>query len=202
MPERIATFNVLELSTRRTAARTAAQLRAEFDATGVLVFPAFYSEAELVVVRRKLYGLASIERIAGARTLPYYDRIVNLLVADLDALGAVVFGIGQSLLPEADSLLDLLRWGWPAAQPSSVHPASPFQPCSRSFTDPDFFLLREGGDQGNYAIRKDSEASEGQASTLNLVVRSLGEDEVRWNRGRGGGGLFRLRRDLRTRECD
>gem|GEM_PF-1573908 len=37
---------------------------------------------------RKLYGLASIERIASAKTLPYYDRIVNLLVADLDALGA------------------------------------------------------------------------------------------------------------------
>jgi len=47
-------FNVLDLSTRRTVARTAAQLRAEFDATGVLVFPGFYSDAELVVVRREL----------------------------------------------------------------------------------------------------------------------------------------------------
>lgn len=48
------TFNVLELSTRRTVARTALQLRAEFDATGVLVFPGFYSDAELAVVRREL----------------------------------------------------------------------------------------------------------------------------------------------------
>jgi outer membrane protein assembly factor BamB len=36
---------------------------------------------------KKLYGLASVARVASARTLPYYDRIANLLVADLDALG-------------------------------------------------------------------------------------------------------------------
>jgi outer membrane protein assembly factor BamB len=37
---------------------------------------------------QKLYGLASVARVETARTLPYYDRIVNLLVADLDALGS------------------------------------------------------------------------------------------------------------------
>ncbi len=36
---------------------------------------------------RKLYGLASVSVVKTATTLPYYDRIVNLLVADLDALG-------------------------------------------------------------------------------------------------------------------
>lgn len=54
MPEGIATFNVLELSSRRAVARTAGELRAEFDATGVLVFPAFYSDTELAAVRREL----------------------------------------------------------------------------------------------------------------------------------------------------
>jgi hypothetical protein len=35
---------------------------------------------------RGLYGLASVSRVASARPLPYYPRIVNLLVADLDSL--------------------------------------------------------------------------------------------------------------------
>jgi outer membrane protein assembly factor BamB len=39
------------------------------------------------IVDKKLYGLASVSRVQSAATLPYYDRIVNLLVADLDALG-------------------------------------------------------------------------------------------------------------------
>jgi hypothetical protein len=36
---------------------------------------------------RKLYGLASVSRVESANALPYQDRLVNLLVADLDALG-------------------------------------------------------------------------------------------------------------------
>jgi outer membrane protein assembly factor BamB len=35
----------------------------------------------------RLYGLASVARVESATTLPYYDRLVNLVVADLDALG-------------------------------------------------------------------------------------------------------------------
>jgi len=36
---------------------------------------------------QRLYGLASVSVIKTAATLPYYDHLVNLLVADLDALG-------------------------------------------------------------------------------------------------------------------
>jgi outer membrane protein assembly factor BamB len=36
---------------------------------------------------KKIYGLASVSAVKTAATLPYYDRLVNLLVADLDALG-------------------------------------------------------------------------------------------------------------------
>lgn len=35
---------------------------------------------------RGLYGLASVDRVAGLNPLPYADNLVNLLVADLDAL--------------------------------------------------------------------------------------------------------------------
>jgi outer membrane protein assembly factor BamB len=36
---------------------------------------------------QKRYGLASVSRVGTVRALPYYNRTVNLLVADLDALG-------------------------------------------------------------------------------------------------------------------
>jgi outer membrane protein assembly factor BamB len=36
---------------------------------------------------KRLYGLASVSVVKTVTTLPYYDRLVNLLVADLDALG-------------------------------------------------------------------------------------------------------------------
>ena len=36
---------------------------------------------------QRLYGLASVSVVNTVKTLPYYDRIVNLLVADLDVLG-------------------------------------------------------------------------------------------------------------------
>ncbi|MBL8795633.1 MAG: PQQ-binding-like beta-propeller repeat protein [Planctomycetia bacterium] len=36
---------------------------------------------------RQLYGLASAERATGLPALPYADNLVNLLIADLDALG-------------------------------------------------------------------------------------------------------------------
>ena len=45
------------------------------------------AKARQHIFERKLYGLASIGEVETAATLPYYDRIVNLLVADLDALG-------------------------------------------------------------------------------------------------------------------
>ncbi len=38
--------------------------------------------------QKKLYPVASVSYVASAAKLPYTDRIVNLLVADLDALGA------------------------------------------------------------------------------------------------------------------
>ena len=39
------------------------------------------------IFERKLYGLASVGEVSSVRELPYYDRLVNVLVADLDALG-------------------------------------------------------------------------------------------------------------------
>ena len=39
------------------------------------------------ILDKKLYGLASVSVVGTAATLPYYDRLVNLLAADLDALG-------------------------------------------------------------------------------------------------------------------
>ena len=44
-------------------------------------------EARKHILAKRLYGLASVVRIESGRTLPYFDRLVNLLVADLDALG-------------------------------------------------------------------------------------------------------------------
>jgi outer membrane protein assembly factor BamB len=45
------------------------------------------SRARKSIFEKKLYGLASVSVVKTAATLPYYDRLVNLLVADLDALG-------------------------------------------------------------------------------------------------------------------
>ena len=45
------------------------------------------AKARRHIFEQKLYGLASVSRVPTAATLPYYDRLVNLLVADLDALG-------------------------------------------------------------------------------------------------------------------
>jgi len=45
------------------------------------------AKARQNIFQEKLYGLASVSVVKTATTLPYYDRIVNLLVADLDALG-------------------------------------------------------------------------------------------------------------------
>jgi outer membrane protein assembly factor BamB len=45
------------------------------------------AKARQHIFQQKLYGLASVDGVKSAATLPYYDRIVNLLVADLDALG-------------------------------------------------------------------------------------------------------------------
>jgi len=36
----------------------------------------------------RLYGVASVDQVVAFCTLPYYDRLVNLLVADLDSLGS------------------------------------------------------------------------------------------------------------------
>jgi outer membrane protein assembly factor BamB len=43
--------------------------------------------ARHTLLEKGLYGVASVERWAGAPALPYADNLVNLLVADLDALG-------------------------------------------------------------------------------------------------------------------
>jgi len=45
------------------------------------------AKARQHIYQQKLYGLASVDVVKTAATLPYYDRIVNLLVADLDTLG-------------------------------------------------------------------------------------------------------------------
>jgi hypothetical protein len=45
------------------------------------------AKARRHIFEQKLYGLASVSRVPRATARPYYDRIVNLLVADLDALG-------------------------------------------------------------------------------------------------------------------
>jgi HEAT repeat protein len=45
------------------------------------------AKARRHIFEQKLYGLASVSRVKTAATLPYYDRLVNLLVADLGALG-------------------------------------------------------------------------------------------------------------------
>jgi outer membrane protein assembly factor BamB len=46
------------------------------------------TKARAHLFSQKLYGLATVSRVQSARTLPYYDRLINLLIADLDTLGA------------------------------------------------------------------------------------------------------------------
>ncbi len=45
------------------------------------------AKARQHIFEKKLYGLASVSIVQSVTTLPYYDRCVNLLVADLEALG-------------------------------------------------------------------------------------------------------------------
>jgi hypothetical protein len=45
------------------------------------------AKARRCLFDRKLYGLASVRVVETAASLPYHDRLLNLLVADLDALG-------------------------------------------------------------------------------------------------------------------
>lgn len=54
---------------------------------GLALSEAEAAEARRQIFGKKLYGLASISVLKTATTLPYYDRLVNLVVADLDALG-------------------------------------------------------------------------------------------------------------------
>ncbi|MBA4065748.1 MAG: hypothetical protein C0501_18920 [Isosphaera sp.] len=53
-----------------------------------LTLDAKHAEAARKLIRdRALYGPAAVERVASFDRLPYADNLVNLLVADLDALG-------------------------------------------------------------------------------------------------------------------
>jgi hypothetical protein len=45
------------------------------------------TQAREYLFDQHVYGLASVDHVGTLRTLPYYDMLVNLLVADLDALG-------------------------------------------------------------------------------------------------------------------
>ena len=45
------------------------------------------AKARKHIFDKRLYGLASVSEVGSVEQLPYYDRLVNLLVADLDALG-------------------------------------------------------------------------------------------------------------------
>jgi hypothetical protein len=54
---------------------------------GLALSDAAAAAARQHLFNQKLYGLASVSRVQTVKTLPYYDRIVNLLVADLDTLG-------------------------------------------------------------------------------------------------------------------
>jgi outer membrane protein assembly factor BamB len=45
------------------------------------------AKARQHIFQKELYGLASVSVVQSVKELPYYDRLVNLLVADLDALG-------------------------------------------------------------------------------------------------------------------
>jgi outer membrane protein assembly factor BamB len=55
---------------------------------GLALSAAAAAKARQHIFEKTLYGLASVSVVKTAATLPYYDRLVNLLVADLDALGA------------------------------------------------------------------------------------------------------------------
>jgi outer membrane protein assembly factor BamB len=55
---------------------------------GLAADDAVVEKARAAIHAAGLYGLASVEAAASLQTLPYADNLVNLLVADLDALGA------------------------------------------------------------------------------------------------------------------
>jgi outer membrane protein assembly factor BamB len=54
---------------------------------GLALDDAAAGAARAAIRAKDLYGLASVIRVDGLATLPYVDNLVNLLVADLDALG-------------------------------------------------------------------------------------------------------------------
>jgi len=54
---------------------------------GLALDDASRDAARATIVAKGLYGLASVERWDDLKVLPYADHLVNLLVADLDALG-------------------------------------------------------------------------------------------------------------------
>jgi outer membrane protein assembly factor BamB len=54
---------------------------------GLALSDAAAAKSRQYLFDKRVYGLASVSVIKTATALPYYDRIVNLLVADLDALG-------------------------------------------------------------------------------------------------------------------
>jgi hypothetical protein len=54
---------------------------------GLALSDAAAREARQYLFDRQLHGLASVKVLSSATALPYYDRCVNLVVADLDALG-------------------------------------------------------------------------------------------------------------------
>ncbi|MCX5671178.1 MAG: PQQ-binding-like beta-propeller repeat protein, partial [Planctomycetota bacterium] len=55
---------------------------------GLALDDASLATARQAIQAKGLYGLASVEKAAGLHPLPYAENLVNLLVADLDALGA------------------------------------------------------------------------------------------------------------------
>jgi hypothetical protein len=57
---------------------------------GLAADDAAAEKARAAIQDAGLYGLASVEAAASLQTLPYADNLVNLLVADLDALGVAV----------------------------------------------------------------------------------------------------------------
>ena len=55
---------------------------------GLALDAASLAKARQAIQAKGLYGLASVEKAAGLHPLPYAENLVNLLVADLDTLGA------------------------------------------------------------------------------------------------------------------
>jgi len=62
---------------------------------GLAVDAAALQKAREAILAKGIYGLAAVEEWASLRDLPYADNLVNLLVADLDALGAKAPPLGE-----------------------------------------------------------------------------------------------------------